>query len=577
MKLGRFIFIIIFSVIVLSCGGGSSSDDSDDNNSNDSTDTNNTDNPLPSISGFDISLREGDFWEYEWDYYTSTVYSGGGSSGTRTGVFRITLGTPVVIGDLTAFPLLVSGNNRQDVDGVIPFTYPRWTHIAISDNEISMSNDGMTFETVFNANTGFVIGFGFFEELSDQNLFEISVGSISNDYLSGDAYVLSDSASESNCEYFPSYGTICGADVSVDYTLYRREYYQETIGPVGYYYHYSASTGGTFDSVHVTNTINIGLVASSLRGDIVDYALETESNNTPATASIISNSTLPVSVKGDFNYQADIDVSLPENFATNHYLYLNARAENEPNNSLSGAESITLNTSVLGQINSNDSSEFRSFTLPGNLLVTTYVEDWYHYSMNDPRPFNANLEFYGAADGVDIDLWLFNSSGQIIHSSYANNAATDGSDDREGIRADLVAGDYYIGVDIWPNSSDSSVTSSSYAFSLTQASFGDDPAVYNNVAIADFYRLNVQITGGLTITTDSPMAVFLTELDGETVLASAPSGLDSSATQTVLQTPILTPGEYLIALGVLPTEAWGGSFDADNYEVTIEATPTAAQ
>ena len=562
--------ILVFIALSLSAcgGGGSSSDNSDDNNFDD---TNNTDDSLPIISGFDISLREGDFWEYEWDYYTSTVYSGGGSSGTRAGIFRITLGAPFTIGDLTAFPLIVSGNNNQDFDGVIPFTYPRWTHIAISENEILMSNDGMTFDTVFNANTGFVIGFGFFEELSDQNLFEISVGSINNDYLSGDAYLLSDSASESNCEYFPGYGTICGADVSVDYTLIRREYYQEAIGPVGYYYHYSASTGGTFDSVHVTNTINIGLVASSLRGDIVDYTLETESNNTPESASVISNSNLPVTVRGDFNYQADIDVSLPENYATNHYLYLNARDESEPNDSLSGAESITLNTSVLGQINSNDSSEYRSFTLPGNLLATTYVEDWYHYSMNNPRPFTAGLEFYDANDNVDIDLWLFDSNGLIVDSSFKDNTQND--DNTESFRADLVSGDYYIGVDIWPDSGDSSVTNASYTLSLNQASFGDDPAVLNRVAIQDYYRINVGITGALTITTNPSLAVFLTESDGVTVLASGPSSVDTLATETVLQTPILTPGEYLIALGAQYYHWAADNYDFDSYEVTIEATP----
>ena len=59
--------ILVFIALSLSAcgGGGSSSDDSDDNNFDD---TNNTDDSLPIISGFDISLREGDWWEYEWDY-----------------------------------------------------------------------------------------------------------------------------------------------------------------------------------------------------------------------------------------------------------------------------------------------------------------------------------------------------------------------------------------------------------------------------------------------------------------------------------------------------------------------------
>ncbi len=566
----RRFFVALLCVLAISCGGGGSSGTPSGDGNTDTTDNGDTStgSVAPSIAGFDFGLNEGDFWEYQWDYSSSSAYSGGGSSGSLSGVFRITLGKLSVVDGMTVYPLVVSGNNRQDVDGVSSFISPRWTHIAVHDNQIMVSSDGSTFETVFDANSGRVIGFGFFDELSATNLFEIANGTISNDYISGDAYVVSDSASESNCEYFPGYGTICGADVSVDYTMMRREYYQEGVGPVGYYYHYSASTGGTFDSVHVSRTVNIGLVASSLRGDIVDYTLETEFNNTPQTASPVSYSSLPVTLRGDFNYQADIDVSLPENYASTHYLYLNERNENEPNNSLAGSEVITLNSSVHGDIGSSDTGESRSFPIPG-FNVSTSIEDWYHYSMSEARPFDALLEFYGAAQGVDIDLWLFDANGEILNYAYGDNSAADGSDDSEYIRADLVPGDYYIGVDIWPDTNNSSTKSASYTLSLNQSSFGSDPAVSNQVAIMDFYRINVENTGSLTITTNPSLGVFLTGPDGETVLASAPESVDSGATQTVLVTPDLAPGEYLIGVGAQSYHWAGVNNDVDTYEITI--------
>jgi hypothetical protein len=562
--------VVLLSVVVISCGGGGSSGSTTGGSSTDTTDNSDTSpgNVAPDIAGFDFILNEGDFWEYQWDYSSSSAYSGGGSSGDRNGIFRITLGKPSTVGGMTVYPLIVSGNNRQDVDGASSFISPRWTHLAVYDNQIMVSSDGSSFETVFDANNGLVMGFGFFEELSATNLFEIANGTVNNNYISGDAYVVSDSASESNCEYFPGYGTICGADVSVDYTMMRREYYQEGVGPVGYYYHYSASTGGTFDSVHVSKTVNIGLIASSLRGDIVDYTLETEFNNTPQTASPVSYSSLPVTLRGDFNYQADIDISLPENFATNHYLYLNGRNETEPNNSLAGSEAITLNTTVHGNASSSDTGEFRSFTIPGYTLNTS-IEDWYHYSMSEARPFDALLEFYGAADGVDIDLWLFDGNGEILDYSFGDNSAADGSDDSEHIRADLVPGDYYIGVDIWPDTNNGPAKSASYRLSLNQSSFGSDPAVSNQVAIVDFYRINVENTGALTITANPSMGLFLTDPSGETVLASAPETVDTLATQTVLATPVMTPGEYLIAVGAQSYHWASMNNGVDTYEITV--------
>jgi hypothetical protein len=572
----RFVFAIIVAVLIISCDRGDSDDDTqvtegadtteieDTESSEEDTDTSNV-----NIVGFDFNLKEGDYWEYEWDYYSSSAHSDGGSSSSLKGVFRITLGAPSNVGDLTAYPLLLSGNYRQDSENKDPFVSPRWTHIAMQNNKILVSSDGSTFETLFDANTGYAIGFGFFEELSSNNLFEISASAIDNDYISGDAYVLTDSASESNCEYFDGHGTICGADVEVEYTLVRREYYQATVGPVGYYYDYSTSSGGTFDSVHTSSRVNIGLVASSLRGDAVDHTLETEPNNAPESASVVNYTSLPITIKGDFSSQADRSVALTENYSINHNLYLNSWNENEPNSSLSDAETITLHSAIHGHVNSDDEGEAYSFSV-SDQSINTRVEDWYHVTNDEYRDFVAELEFYGAAENVDIDLWLLDSDGALESYSVGDNQDEDGSDDRERIIKNYLVGDYYLGVDIHPSVNSNSTTEASYTLSLYFVAHRSEPSTNTQVPIRDFYRIDLENSSRLRITSTPSLGIFLTELDGETVIASAPNSFDSDTTQTLLETPLLEPGDYLISTGKQNFHTAEENRDMDKYEVTID-------
>jgi hypothetical protein len=581
MKVLRFTFATVLVALMISCGGGDSNDDTTtDNTETDDTETGETDdtdtsddNTTPNISGFDFNLNEGDFWEYEWDYASSTSYSGGGSNHASQGIFRITLGSPTVVGELNAYPLILSGNHRQDIPDKTPFVSPRWTHIAIHDNKIMMSSDGTTFDTVFDANKGYAIGFGFFMELSDKNLFEITDGSISNDYISGDAYVLTDSASESNCEYFPEHGTICGADVSVDYTMSRREYYQASVGPVGYYYDFSSSSGGTFDSVHTSKTIHIGLVASSLRGDVVEHSLESEPNDTSETASLISYSTLPITVKGDFGSQGDHAVADPENEANNHYLYLNARDENEPNDSFSSAEEISFRMSVHGTINPNDPGEMWRILLTEDDHIDTRIEDWYRITPTEVQTLIAELDFVGAPEGVDINLWLINENGEtILEHTLESNPDEEGPDGTKSIMYDLERNHvYHLGVDIVSDADESDEARTDYTLSTYYTMSG----MYSKsqVAIRDFYKVSLQDAYQLRISGTPSMGIFLTEPDGETVIASAPNSIDNDTTETVLETPMLEAGDYLIAIGSQTFHRARENRYIDKYEVTIDTAP----
>ncbi len=564
------VYPAIILLLLTACGGGGGTGD----NGN----TSDPDNLTPTISGFDITLSTGDYWEFSWDRETSSSSYGTGSSGESNGVFRITLGNPAIIGDLTAFPLITTGNYRQGIDGNEPFVAPRWTHIAIQDNTVLLSSDGVNFETVFNANSGYVIGFGFFQLFSDSNLFEISEGTISNDYInaSDNVYVLRDSASESNCEYFEGYGTICGDSVTDGLTIVRQECYQANIGPIGMFYSFSFSASDL--SYTSSEVINIGLVASSLRGDEVNYDLETEANNTPQTASPITSTNLPVTIRGDFGYQADIDVSLPENYATTYRFYTNGRNEVEPNNSMITAETINLNESIHGALNSSDPGEAKDFSFSIN-NISTVIEDWFVFEKTESRAFDVSLEFLGAADNVDIDLWLFDSAGNlalspgdVALSSYDNNNEPDGSDDREYIRADVDPGTYYIGVDIWPEEGTGNATSADYTLSVNLPTFGDFAATSNEYVIRDFYEVELISTAGLEVSITNGYGIFILDSNDLSVLASEPETYDPEAIATLLQTNPLSPGTYLLAIG-----ATGNVTLDSNYEFTIDFANPAAQ
>lgn len=267
-------------------------------------------------------------------------------------------------------------------------------------------------------------------------------------------------------------------------------------------------------------------------------------------------------------------VTLPENYATNYRYYVNARNEAEPNNSLATAETVTLDESLQGRISSSDSGEARSFTAGGHSIDTS-IEDRYSFVVTTEMenqyagtfPFDIGLEFYDAGL-IDIDLFVFNSSGDIVSYSIGSNSATNSSTNCESTRPDLAAGTYYVGVDVWP-AADNSVGMGGYTMSVTQTNTSSTSDVENGYWIADFYKVSVTSSTGLTITTNPAVGVFVTTEDGGAVLASESNTLNPLATETVLNTSPLTPGNYLIGIG------YNGSIDA--YEVTVANASVAAQ
>jgi len=513
--------ILLISALALltACGGGGSSGDDDpapDNNNN----STNTNNDQPVISGFNYVLQQGDFWEYQWDYYKNSWSQSSSSTSTDQGRFRITLGPSVLIQGIEAFELLLSGRSETIHTD---FT-PRWKYVALSDNKIYGGTSTAALDIIFDAQNGVWLGGGFFASFSDSTLIAASAASINNDYTSESGYAVSRSDSESQCEYFPGVGTICG-DSSYNYT--ERDYFKPEVGPLGYYYYNSFSDcGGGFCS-GATWKYNIGLVLSSLQGDSVSYELEQESNNLKSTATNIS---LQQSIWGD--------LVEPDSNAANQAIAISTTNEST-NNSYACAQLVPVPTQVLADTQTGDAGDnltITDFYSAGNDLSIT-AEDWYEISLSSSQFLNIYLDFSGHSD-ADLDFFVIDLS-PVLHigGSYDDNPA-DGTP-YETTNLSLDSGTYLIIVDAY----DTPSGRVNYTLSIDSV---NDPQ--NTITVIDWFSftldnplssLTIQASGG-------PSLVLIDDADDSIVGAAIAA---SQGATTSLSSGALSASTYYLGLG----------------------------
>ena len=68
------IMIVLGLFFLAACGGGGAPDSGGDTGGDTGGGTTPT---TPAFTGFDFTLAQGDFWEYQWDYYDNDWYQGG--------------------------------------------------------------------------------------------------------------------------------------------------------------------------------------------------------------------------------------------------------------------------------------------------------------------------------------------------------------------------------------------------------------------------------------------------------------------------------------------------------------------
>lgn len=371
------------------CGGGGGG-------STPSAGTPGSGQPGPTFEGFDFGLAEGDFWEYRWTSEQRTVAPGLDDRTWETGTFRVTLGAPEVIDGVNAFPLILTG--RSAVPGGSDFA-PRWRYLAVANDRILGSEDGTSLTVLFDAWRGAWAGSGYFAEFPDDILFIAQERIVDGEaFMTGSVLAVSRSTSRSQCEIIAGI-PICGTDDP--FTFIEREYYLPGIGPVGYYFHVSQSFGGPFPSSHLLEH-NLGLVASSLRGDVLDHVLEAEPNDGRGSAQALALSGVAAAVVGDV---------------------------------APGDAGVTQTVTIVPP----------GAQLPQN--VTVSLEDWYRFTLAEPRSVTITLAFDDGANQNDLDLYLFGAvSGALVGYSVSDNrdSAVPAS---ERITLTLAAGTYAIAVD----------------------------------------------------------------------------------------------------------------------------------
>lgn len=226
------------------------------------------------------------FWDYQWEKNDSSAYGGGGDSVTE-GAFRISLGSPVTIEGKTAYPIEVLGKTGD--------LAPEWTHLALHDNILYGSTDGITFVPLFNSITGSWQGNAFFSSGGFGNqYFYAYEGTVtySHPFISGDVLIVGEGSTDSTSyEYVEGYGYIYTGEP--DMSAEKLTYYDLYLGPVGYYWYFYYSDYYT----QSTSIDYIGLVATSLRGDDGYVRIEQEPNETASTDHTLLEQGRPVTGK----------------------------------------------------------------------------------------------------------------------------------------------------------------------------------------------------------------------------------------------------------------------------------------
>ncbi len=512
------VFVCILGIItIISCGGGGGGGgDGDDDTTG--GDAGGGGPAPPAFTGFDFDLYQGNFWEYGWDYSSSYVASGSSSSSYYQGTFRITLGPPVAMNGMTFYEIQLSGTTDA---GDRKNLKPRGAYVAVSDNKIViLAADMTTIETLFDAQTGLWPGSGFFTQFPASTLFSATLSTISNDYINASAYMVRESESESQCEYFPGYGNICGGDYNEN--MDEREYYIEDVGAVGYYAYFSISDMSSPDGGwSASNTTHVGLTTSSLWEDNLDYTLEVEPNNQIPQASPID---IPARVKGK---------ELSETYlggTTAVSVGLSSITEIEPNDSPFSPQIVNLLSSITADVE-NGTDLFTSVEVSPSTGAQTYVatfEDWYEVTLGTGATLNANLEFPGT--GADLDMYLFSlepdNSVEIFASSTDDNVGlgTNSEEMSQFVPADT----YYIAVDAF-------VTPSGRADYTLEISTGN-----SQVDVCDWFSFSLVSQAQVNITVTGGPAFVLMDAAGANTLASG-GAVEVGTT--------LSAGSYLIGVG----------------------------
>ena len=234
-----------------------------------------TASPLPvAFAGFDLPLEDGTFWEYDWTYVDRSCAQGSGcSTDEDAGAFVVSLGPDRTVDDAVVFEVNVTGKSAVDLPNVKRDFAPRWRYLGVDADGI-VGSDGFTLTRLFNARTGTWAGSGYFTDRLEPNELIVATSDELTDAFeiatwpgvrTGPVVLAGRASSESQCEIIEGL-RICPREDTFSFT--ETEFFRAGVGPLGYRWNSTASfSGGNFFSSS-ESTEWVGLVGSSLRGDV---------------------------------------------------------------------------------------------------------------------------------------------------------------------------------------------------------------------------------------------------------------------------------------------------------------------
>jgi len=268
------IFVCLLSIILfsISCGSGGGGGGSTDNGGQNPPQ--NTGTPIP----LELTLNQSDFWEFFWTSETITFSQPDNTTSSfNVGRYRVTLGSPLVISGLNAYPLEISGETIDETRSMAP----RWTHFAIDKDVLWGSQDGITLQAIYDGSSGNWSGGGVFIEFAANETITPTNDLFNGNYNNMSAITVGHATSEGGCETILGH-TICNDDS----TQFReKEYLKEGIGPLGYTLaiSYSSSGGNFYTSTQINRTIElVDTNHSAMDGSPINQPPWSELANMPA-------------------------------------------------------------------------------------------------------------------------------------------------------------------------------------------------------------------------------------------------------------------------------------------------------
>lgn len=257
MRQTSAILLVLVAVLLPACGGGGGgggdpAPTTPTNPTNPSNPSNPSNPTTPTGIPINASLQQGSFIEFAVNTESTTFVQPSSTSSTSDfGIFRVTLGAPMTISGVTVFPITVSGDANV---GGTNFA-PRWTHIGIQNGSIVGSTNGLTLQTIYNAQTPTALSAGFFITFGATENVTPSSGTFTAEYNTLTAVLASHSSSSGGCETFFTI-QIC-SDSSTSFS--ETEYYKDGVGPIGYRMDisFSSSGGGVFSSTQIRRRVEV--------------------------------------------------------------------------------------------------------------------------------------------------------------------------------------------------------------------------------------------------------------------------------------------------------------------------------